>query len=125
MNQSVREGFPGHFAEVLRAGHFAVTAEIAPPVSVDAQALLEKALPLRGLADAVNVTDGASARASMSALAAAAILAGNKMEPILQLTCRDRNRIALQSDLLGAAALNIRNLLMLRGDDPSAGDQPD
>jgi methylenetetrahydrofolate reductase (NADPH) len=102
-----------------------VTAEIAPPASGDAQTLLGRALPLRGLADAVNVTDGAQARASMSPLAAAAILKQNGIEPILQMSCRDRNRIALQSDLLGASALGIRNLLMLRGDDPSAGDQGD
>jgi methylenetetrahydrofolate reductase (NADPH) len=114
-----------HFSELLQQGRFAVTAEIAPPASADPQILLERALPLRGLADAVNVTDGAQARASMSALAAAAILVQNGIEPILQLSCRDRNRIALQSDLLGAAALGIRNLLMLRGDDPTAGDQPD
>jgi methylenetetrahydrofolate reductase (NADPH) len=111
------------FSELLHAGRFAVTAEIAPPPSGDPRALLERALPLRGLADAVNVTDGAQARASMSALAAAAILVQNGIEPILQMSCRDRNRIALQSDLLGASALGIRNLLMLRGDDPSAGDQ--
>jgi methylenetetrahydrofolate reductase (NADPH) len=113
------------FAELLHAGRFAVTAEIAPPASGDPNTLLERALPLRGLADAVNVTDGAQARASMSALAAAAILAQNGIEPILQMSCRDRNRIALQSDLLGASALGIRNLLMLRGDDPTAGDQAD
>jgi methylenetetrahydrofolate reductase (NADPH) len=113
------------FSELLHAGRFAVTAEIAPPASADPQALLERALPLRGLADAVNVTDGAQARASMSALAAAAILVRHDIEPILQMSCRDRNRIALQSDLLGASALGIRNLLMLRGDDPSAGDQAD
>jgi methylenetetrahydrofolate reductase (NADPH) len=113
------------FAELLQAGRFAVTAEIAPPASADPQSLLERALPLRGLADAVNVTDGAQARASMSPLAAAAILVQHGIEPILQLSCRDRNRIALQSDMLGAAALGIRNLLMLRGDDPTAGDQPD
>jgi methylenetetrahydrofolate reductase (NADPH) len=112
-------------AKILRAGKFAVTAEIAPPASADPQALLDRALPLRGLADAVNVTDGAQARASMSPLAAAAILVRNDIEPILQLSCRDRNRIALQSDLLGAAALGIENVLMLRGDDPTAGDQPD
>jgi len=109
---------------ILRAGQFAITAEIAPPTSADPQVLLDKALPLRGLADAVNVTDGAQARASMSPLAAAAILAANGIEPILQFSCRDRNRIALQSDLLGAAALGIHNVLMLRGDDPTAGDQP-
>ena len=112
-------------SELLQAGRFAVTAEIAPPASADPDKLLDRALPLRGLADAVNVTDGAQARASMGALAAAAILAQNGIEPILQMSCRDRNRIALQSDLLGAAALDIRNLLMLRGDDPTSGDQPD
>jgi methylenetetrahydrofolate reductase (NADPH) len=110
---------------LLQAGRFAVTAEIAPPASGDPQALLDRGLPLRGLADAVNVTDGAQARASMSALAAAAVLAQHGIEPILQMSCRDRNRIALQSDLLGASALGLRNLLMLRGDDPTAGDQPD
>jgi len=113
------------FSQILRSGQFAITAEIAPPASADQQALLEKALPLRGLADAVNVTDGAQARASMSAIAAAAILVANDIEPILQLSCRDRNRIALQSDLLGASALGVRNVLMLRGDDPAAGDQAD
>ena len=81
--------------------------------------------PLKGIADAVNVTDGASARAHMSALAAAAIMVEEGVEPILQITCRDRNRIALQSDLLGAVTLGVRNVLMLRGDDPSKGDQPD
>jgi methylenetetrahydrofolate reductase (NADPH) len=113
------------FAERLRAGRFAITAEIAPPVSCDADDLRRKAAPLQGLADAVNVTDGAGARASMSALAAAAILIGMGIEPILQLACRDKNRIALQGELMGAAALGIRNLLLLTGDDPKAGDQPD
>ena len=116
---------PRSFAERLRAGRFVMTAEIAPPVSCDAQDLLRKATPLRGLADAVNVTDGAGARAHMSALAAAAILIGAGIEPILQITCRDKNRIALQSELMGAAALGIRNVLVLTGDDPKAGDQPD
>lgn len=102
-----------------------MTAEVTPPVSCSADDLLEKALPLRGLADAVNVTDGAGARAAMSALSAAALLQRAGIEPILQFTCRDRNRLALQSDLLGAAALGIRNLLMLTGDDPKSGDQPD
>src|ERR1700754_96291 len=109
----------------LRAGRFVLTAEITPPVSADRNDLLDKALPLKGLADAVNVTDGAGARAHLGALASAMLLQRNEIEPVLQLTCRDRNRLALQSDLLGAAALGIRNLLVLRGDDPSAGDQPD
>src|SRR5204863_41909 len=81
--------------------------------------------PLRGLADAVNVTDGASARANLSAPIAAAMLAREGIEPVLQLTCRDRNRIALQADLMGAAACGVHNLLCLTGDDPKAGDQPE
>jgi methylenetetrahydrofolate reductase (NADPH) len=111
--------------ECLRSGRFAVTVEIVPPVSCDGADLIAKAKPLEGIADAVNLTDGAGARSHMGSLAAAALLLRNGIEPILQLACRDRNRIALQSDLLGAAALGIENLLLLRGDDPSAGDQPD
>ena len=111
--------------EKLRGGRFVLTAEVTPPVSADRNDLLAKALPLKGLADAVNVTDGAGARSHLASVTAAAILAEAGVEPILQLTCRDRNRIALQSDLLGAAAFGVRNLLALRGDDPSAGDQPD
>ena len=109
----------------LRAGRFVMTAELAPPVSCDAQELLRKAEGLKGAADAVNVTDGAGARAHMSALAAASLLLGAGIKPILQITCRDKNRIALQSELMGAAALGIENLLLLTGDDPKAGDQPD
>jgi len=109
----------------LKSGKFVITAEIAPPVSCDSANLMTKALPLKGLADAVNVTDGAGARAHLGAVAAASILLQGGIEPILQFTCRDRNRIALQSDLLAAAALGIHNLLLLKGDDPKAGDQPD
>jgi methylenetetrahydrofolate reductase (NADPH) len=112
-------------ARRLAAGQFVMTAEIVPPLSCDAADLLTWALPLKGVADAVNVTDGAGARAHMAATAAAALLVQAGIEPILQLACRDRNRIALQSDLMGAAALGIRNLLLLRGDEPKAGDQPD
>jgi len=111
--------------EKLRAGNFVLTAEIAPPLSADPRDLLERALPLKGLADAVNVTDGANARAHLESTVAAHILKENGIEPVLQLTCRDRNRIALQSQLLGAAALGIVNVLALTGDDPKAGDQPD
>ncbi len=109
----------------LKAGRFVITAEVTPPVSADRGELLAKALPLKGLADAVNITDGAGARPHLGAVTAAALLVDSGIEPVLQLTCRDRNRIALQSDLLSAAASGIRNLLVLRGDDPSAGDQPD
>lgn len=110
--------------EKLRTGRFVLTAEVTPPVCVDRNELLAKARPLKGLADAVNVTDGAGARPHLAAVTAAAMLVAEGIEPILQFTCRDRNRIALQSDLMAAAACGVRNLLMLRGDDPSAGDQP-
>ena len=125
MDERSRATSTRHFEDRLRAGVFVISAEIVPPVSCEPKHLLQKVLPLRGLADAVNLTDGAGARAHLSALAAARILVEAGIEPILQLTCRDRNRIALQSDLLGAAALGIRNLLLLSGDDPSAGDQPE
>jgi len=114
-----------HLRRVLDAGQFAVTAEITPPASSDLAELLAKAAPLKGLADAVNVTDGAGARAHLESTIAASVLLDNGIEPILQLTCRDRNRIALQSQLLGAAALGISNLLVLKGDDPTKGDQPE
>ena len=116
---------PGTLQERLRQGHFVMTAELVPPLSCDAQALLNKAVALKGLADAVNVTDGAGARAHMSALAGASLLLQAGVEPILQMTCRDMNRLALQSEMMGAAALGIRNLLLLSGDDPKSGDQPD
>jgi methylenetetrahydrofolate reductase (NADPH) len=109
----------------LEAKRFVITAEVTPPVTADRGQLLAKALPLKGLADAVNITDGAGARPHLGAVTAATMLVEHGIEPILQLTCRDRNRIALQSDLLSAAASGVRNLLMIRGDDPSAGDQPD
>ena len=109
----------------LRGGEFVVTAEITPPVSTDPSEFLQRALPLRGLATAVNVTDGAGAKVHLSSLAAAHFLAQSGIEPIFQMTCRDRNRLALQGDLLGAVALGIRNVLVLHGDDPKVGDQPD
>src|SRR5262249_47316370 len=106
-------------------GGSASPAEVRPPWSCEADDFLAKALPPAGLADAVNVTDGASARAHLSAPIAAAMLVRAGIEPILQLTCRDRNRIALQGDLMGAAVSGVHNLLCLTGDDPKAGDQPD
>jgi methylenetetrahydrofolate reductase (NADPH) len=109
----------------LAAGRFVLTAEVTPPVSFSRDDLLDKARPLKNLADAVNVTDGAGARPHLGAVSAAAMLLEMGIEPILQLTCRDRNRIGLQSELISAAAWGVENLLMLRGDDPSAGDQPD
>ena len=109
----------------LRAGEFVVTAEITPPVSTDPAEFLKRALPLKGLATAVNVTDGAGAKVHLSSLATAHFLVQSGIEPIVQMTCRDRNRLALQGDLLGAVALGIHNVLLLGGDDPKAGDQPD
>jgi methylenetetrahydrofolate reductase (NADPH) len=125
MNERDPTTQPTRFAATLAAKRFTITAEIAPPLSCDPDDVVRKALPLKGLADAVNVTDGAGAQAHLGALAASALLARAGIEPIQQFTCRDRNRIALQGDLLSAAALGVRNLLLLRGDDPSAGDQPD
>ena len=109
----------------LRSGQFVVTAEITPPVSTDPAEFLKRALPLKGLATAINVTDGAGAKVHLSSLAAAHFLVQSGLEPIFQVTCRDRNRLALQGDLLGAASLGIHNILVLAGDDPKAGDQPD
>ena len=116
---------PSKLAQVLAAGQFAITAETSPPDAASAEAVLERVECLRGLADAVNVTDGASARVHMSALAAATIMAQNGIEPVLQLTTRDRNRLALQGDVVGASALGIHNFLCLTGDKMAAGDQPD
>ena len=109
----------------LRGGKFVVTAEVSPPVSSDPADLLARAQHLKGVATAVNVTDGAGAKAHLSSLVAAHILLQNGIEPIVQMTCRDRNRLALESDLIGAAALGIRNVLILTGDDPKLGDQPE
>tara|TARA_A100001037_G_scaffold95979_1_gene87395 strand:- start:2157 stop:3053 length:897 start_codon:yes stop_codon:yes gene_type:complete len=112
-------------SDAIATGKFAITAEISPPLSADPDDLLSKASVLKGHVDAANVTDGASARTHMSSVVAASLLLQIGIEPVLQFTCRDRNRIALQSDLLGGAAMGVENLLILRGDDPSAGDQPD
>ena len=109
----------------LRSGQFVVTAEITPPVSTDPAEFLRRALPLKGLATAINVTDGAGAKVHLSSLAAAHFLVQSGLEPIFQMTCRDRNRLALQGDLIGASALGIHNILVLAGDDPKLGDQPD
>ncbi len=111
--------------QVLHNGGFAITAEITPPVSTDLSGFLQRAAALKGLATAVNVTDGAGAKTHVSSLVAAAAMVRLGVEPILQFTCRDRNRLALQADLMGAVSLGIRNVLMLTGDDPKVGDQPE
>jgi methylenetetrahydrofolate reductase (NADPH) len=113
------------FAQTLRSGRFVLTTEVTPPASLNRADLVEKVKPLVGLADAVNLTDGAAARAAMDPLAAAAILLSEGVEPIMQLTCRDRNRIALQSAIMGAGAIGVSAFLFLTGDSPKNGDQPD
>lgn len=116
---------PSGLARALGAGDFVMTAEITPPLSADPQDLIDLAAPLAGQVHAVNITDAAGARATLSSLAAAAILRRTGHEPVLQVTCRDRNRIALAGDLIGAAAQGVRNLLILHGDGPENGDQPE
>jgi len=114
----------GRLKTAIANGDFIITAEITPKLTTSADELLQQALPLKDKVVAVNVTDGAGARVTMSSLAASSILARNGIEPILQMTCRDRNRIAISADLIGAAALGIENVLILTGDNPGAGDEP-
>lgn len=110
---------------VLRAGQFAVTGELGPPQSADGNVIREKASLLRGYCDAVNITDNQTAIVRMSSIAAGAILVQEGLEPIIQMTARDRNRLSIQSDLLGAYALGMRNLLCLTGDHQTFGNHPD
>lgn len=109
--------------KVLETGKFAVTAEIGPPKSANPEVLRRYARMLRGHGDAFNVTDNQTAIVRMSSLASALFCIQEGTEPVLQMTCRDRNRIALQSDLLGASALGIRNVLCLSGDHQTFGNQ--
>jgi methylenetetrahydrofolate reductase (NADPH) len=117
-----REAFD--FEQACKSGRFVVTVEVSPPDSTDPTALIARATRFRDLADAVNITDGAGANCHMSSAAAATILVANGLTPVAQFSCRDRNRIALQGDILGAAALGVRNILCLTGDDVSRGDHP-
>jgi methylenetetrahydrofolate reductase (NADPH) len=114
----------GRLERVLRAGLFAVTAELNPPDSADPQAVYDAALVLSEVADAINATDASGANVHMSSFGVCALLVTAGYEAIYQMSCRDRNRIALQGDLLGAAALGVKNVLCLTGDDVTAGDQP-
>ncbi len=110
--------------EVFESGKFAVTSEVGPPKGVDIEKMLEEAELLRGRVDAINVTDQQSSVMRLGSLAVCHLLKKRELEPVFQLTCRDRNRIALQSDLLSAYVLGIENVLCLTGDHISLGDHP-
>ncbi|WP_414624479.1 methylenetetrahydrofolate reductase [Calothrix sp. CCY 0018] len=113
------------FRASASAGEFLVTAEVAPPKGSNPQHMIDMAATLKGRVHAVNITDGSRAVLRMSSFAASVILQREGIEPICQMACRDRNRIGLQSDLMGAHALGIRNILALTGDPVKAGDHPD
>jgi 5,10-methylenetetrahydrofolate reductase len=112
-------------AEAINAGRFVVTSELNPPKGVDFSAVFDRAEALGGAVDAFNITDSHAARMSTCPLAAAHLLMDRGIEPIMQMTSRDKNRIALQGDLLGAAALGVPNVVFMGGDPPKIGDHPD
>jgi methylenetetrahydrofolate reductase (NADPH) len=112
------------FRTAVQSGEFLITAEVTPPKGGDPSHMIKMAQALKGRVHAVNITDGSRAVLRMSSLAASAILLQHGIEPICQMACRDRNRIALQADLMGANALGIRNILALTGDPIQAGDHP-
>jgi len=112
------------FKQKLQQGKFLVTSEIGPPKGIDTKVILEDAELIRGRVDAINVTDLQSSVMRLGSLAVCRLLKEKGFESIFQMTCRDRNRLALQSDLLSAAALGIENVLILTGDHPSMGDHP-
>ncbi|MBN3870622.1 MULTISPECIES: methylenetetrahydrofolate reductase [unclassified Nostoc] len=116
---------PTAFKRAVQAGEFLVTAEVTPPKGGDPAHMIQMAATLKGRVHAVNITDGSRAVLRMSSLMASVILLQNGIEPICQVACRDRNRIGLQADLMGAHALGIRNILALTGDSVKAGDHPD
>jgi methylenetetrahydrofolate reductase (NADPH) len=109
--------------KVLDAGKFAVTAEIGPPKSASAESIIKHAKEMKGYADAFNLTDNQTAMARMSSIASAVVLIREGLEPVIQMTCRDRNRLAMQSDILGASALGVRNVLCISGDHQTFGNQ--
>jgi 5,10-methylenetetrahydrofolate reductase len=120
------DGAPrSHLHRLLQAGEFVVTAELQTSDSSDPARIVELAGTLRGRVDAVNCTDNSAAHAHIAAMAAARLLLDQGVEPVMQMVCRDRNRLALQADLLGAAALGVRNIVCMTGDDVSAGDHPE
>jgi methylenetetrahydrofolate reductase (NADPH) len=109
---------------MFAAGHFAVSAELGPPKSADVEVIKTKAAALRGVVDAVNITDNQTAIVRMSSVAAGVLAIREGLEPVVQITCRDRNRIAIQSDVLGAYSLGVRNILCLTGDHQRFGNHP-
>jgi methylenetetrahydrofolate reductase (NADPH) len=115
---------PGRFERVLRAGGFAVTTELAPPDSADPEDVYKRARVFDGYVDAINATDGSGANCHMSSLAVCSLLTRIGYAPIMQISCRDRNRIAIQGDILGGAAMGVCNMLCLTGDGVQAGDHP-
>jgi len=115
---------PGRLERVLRAGGFAVTAELAPPDSADAEEVYARARVFDGCVDAINATDGSGANCHMSSVAVCALLTRVGYSPVMQISCRDRNRIAIQGDILGGAAMGVCNILCLTGDGVGAGDHP-
>jgi len=117
-------GTTSRLASILKHGHFAVTTELGPPKNADPEIVRTKARLLRGCADAVNITDNQTAIVRMSSIAAGVIAGQEGLEPVIQMTCRDRNRLAMQSDLLGAYALGMRNVLCLSGDHQTFGNHP-
>jgi len=110
--------------KILTSGQFAATGELGPPKSAEAEAIKRKAALLKGLVDAVNITDNQTAIVRMSSIAVGIMLLQEGIEPTIQMTCRDRNRLAIQADLLGASALGIKNLLCLTGDHQKFGNHP-
>ncbi len=122
----MREGHssPGRFERILRDGHFAVTSELAPPDSADPNAVYERARLFDGYVDAINATDGSGAHCHMGSLAVCALLTRLGYALIMQISCRDKNRIAIQGDILGGAAMGVCNMLCLSGDGVQTGDHP-
>ena len=114
----------GRLERVLRRGEFAVTAELNPPDSADPQAVYDRVAPFEGWVDAINAVDASGANCHMSSVGICALLTRMGYAPVLQVACRDRNRIAIQGDVLGAAAMGVANVLCLTGDGVQAGDQP-
>jgi methylenetetrahydrofolate reductase (NADPH) len=115
---------PGRFERVLRAGQFAVTTELDPPDSADPEDVYRRARVFDGYVDAINATDGSGANCHMSSLAVCALLTRVGYAPVMQISCRDKNRIAIQGDILGGAAMGVCNVLCLTGDGVQAGDHP-